>query len=163
MSIGVLFVCLGNICRSPLAEGIFSSLVKERKLENHFKIDSCGTAAYHLGLSPHPITRRVAEQRGIILDSKARQFQTNDFNDFDYILAMDRSNYKDLLGLSSCESEKEKVILFRKFDPNLKEGGVILDVPDPFYGGDQGFEKVHEIVMQANTILLEELIQEYKL
>ena len=155
MGIGVLFVCLGNICRSPAAEGAFKHLVKEHKLQSRFRIDSCGTANYHTGELPHSTTRAVARRHGIHLDSRARQFHTKDFNNFDYILAMDRSNYQILQGQTSSDKERANLYLFRSFDPDLQAGEEIPDVPDPYYGGLDGFEEVQTIVWRTSKSLLE--------
>lgn len=163
MSIGVLFVCLGNICRSPAAEGAFKHLVEEHKLRSHFKIDSCGTAGYHTGELAHSTTRSVARRYGIQLDSKARQFHTKDFRDFHYILAMDYSNYETLEAMAFSDEEKNRLHLFRSFDPDLQAGQEIPDVPDPYYSGLAGFERVQNIVWRTSKSLLEHISAKYEL
>ena len=163
MKIGVLFACLGNICRSPAAEGAFKDLVEKRGLQSRFKIDSCGTASYHIGELPHSRTRSVAKSHGIHLNARARQFHAGDFTDFDHILAMDRANYEDLLAMTSSEKEKSIVQLFRKYDSDLEGRGDIPDVPDPYYGGIEGFENVQKIVSRASKGLLEHLVREHSL
>ncbi|EPG72765.1 low molecular weight phosphotyrosine protein phosphatase [Leptospira fainei serovar Hurstbridge str. BUT 6] len=150
--IRVLFVCLGNICRSPAAEGAFQDLVQRRGIERLFEIDSCGTSQYHIGELPDLRTRQTARKRGIELTHRARQFKKSDFEDFDFVLAMDRSNLRDLLSLTSGEEERKKVHLFRKF-----QKGEVKDheVPDPYYGTLKDFEEVLNIVSEASEGFLE--------
>ncbi len=148
----VLFVCLGNICRSPAAEGAFTDLISSKGLENSFQVDSCGTSQYHIGELADPRTRQAARKKGIELVHKARQFKKSDFTDFDFILAMDKSNQKDLLSLASGEEERKKVHLFRKFQ---KGQGKEPDVPDPYYGTLKDFEEVQQIVSEASEGFLE--------
>ncbi len=147
--IGVLFVCLGNICRSPLAEGIFRDKVKQAGLEDKFKIDSCGTSAFHIGEQPDPRSRANARDNGIYLDHQARQFVSADFSDFDYILPMDASNHRNVMKLEP-ENPAGKVILMRTFDPE----GTGEDVPDPYYGGERGFQNVFDILDRSTEELL---------
>ncbi len=156
--IGVLFVCLGNICRSPAAEGAFKHLVTEKDLKEFFHIDSCGTAGYHIGEMPHELTQKVAKERGIILTHRARQFTREDFEKFDYILAMDQSNYNHLLSMAKKEEHKQKVHKFRKFDHTVSGQP---DVPDPYYGGIAGFEHVQDIVMRCSVGLLDYLMEKH--
>jgi protein-tyrosine phosphatase len=160
--IGVLFVCLGNICRSPAAEGAFSYEVKEKELEEFFSIDSCGTANYHIGEEPHETTREVARARGIILKHRCRQFVVSDFKKFDYIMAMDHSNYQNIIRLAPDEESKSKVHLFREFDPSVS-GKTPPDVPDPYYGGIGGFEHVQDIVSRCSVALVDLIIRERNL
>ncbi|PJZ65980.1 low molecular weight phosphotyrosine protein phosphatase [Leptospira wolffii] len=148
----VLFVCLGNICRSPAAEGAFTDLVAKKGLLGNFEIDSCGTSRYHLGELADPRTRQTARKKSIELVHKARQFRRSDFADFDYILAMDRSNQKDLLALTSSEEERKKIHLFRKFQKGQNRES---DVPDPYYGTLKDFEEVQQIVTEASEGFLE--------
>ncbi len=153
----VLFVCLGNICRSPVAAGVFKNLVKERGLEEHFVIDSCGTGAWHEGQGAHPETVRIARKRGVILtDHSARQVRKEDFSEFNIIVAMDRSNLRDLERFS--ESAAVRLFCLREFDPADTEP----DVPDPFSGGRDGFELVHDIISRSCENLLNELVSELK-
>ncbi len=147
--IGVLFVCLGNICRSPLAEGIFRDKVKQAGLEDKFKIDSCGTSAFHIGEQPDPRSTANARDNGIYLDHQARQFVSADFSDFDYILPMDASNHRNVMKLEP-ENPAGKVILMRTFDSE----GTGEDVPDPYYGGERGFQNVFDILDRSTEELL---------
>lgn len=157
----VLFVCLGNICRSPAAEGTFRHLVDQSGLADRFDIDSAGTAAYHTGEPPNAHSTRVAAGRGISLGGRARQFTRADFKRFDYILAMDRSNYGDMLALAHAPEERERVIMFRKFDPEPAQPE--RDVPDPYYGGLAGFENVQDILLAAGENLLQWLVKKHGL
>ena len=141
----ILMVCLGNICRSPLAEGILKS-----KLDSNFTVESAGTAAYHVGNKPDPRSIAVARQNGLnITSQRARKFIKQDFEDFDIIYAMDNSNYQNIITLAENNQQKEKVklILNESFpDKNL-------DVPDPYYGGDKGFENVYNMLDNACEII----------
>lgn len=141
----ILMVCLGNICRSPLAEGILKS-----KLDSNFTVESAGTAAYHIGNKPDPRSIAVARQNGLnITSQRARKFTKQDFEDFDIIYAMDNSNYQNIIALAENNQQKEKVklILNESFpDKNL-------DVPDPYYGGDKGFENVYNMLDTACEII----------
>lgn len=154
----VLFVCLGNICRSPLAEGIFRDKVKEAGLTDKFEIDSCGTSAYHIGDQPDPRTRANAIENGVTLNHQARQFVQEDFHDFDYILPMDSSNLGNVNRLEPANT-KAKVILMRDFDPQGKGE----DVPDPYYGGARGFQNVFDILDRSTASLLEAIRSEKEL
>jgi protein-tyrosine phosphatase len=144
----VCFVCLGNICRSPTAEGIFIALIKRHGLDASFQIDSAGTAAYHVGERADPRTRATAEKRGVELPSVARRFERGDFARFDYVLAMDSDNYDALLQLADGEDEHAKVHLLRTFCAKSMADDE-LDVPDPYYGGARGFEDVFDICESA--------------
>ena len=153
----VLFVCLGNICRSPAAEGAFRKEVAKKNLLENFTIDSAGTAAYHIGELPHSMTRRVASEHGIQLTHRARQFSLPDFKNFDYILAMDQTNYDDIISLAKTEDDRKKVFLFRQFDPLV---GQDRNVPDPYFiGSKEGFEEVHSIVSRTSERLLDWILQ----
>jgi len=156
----VLFVCLGNICRSPAAEGNFHHLVKERSLEHVFEIDSAGTSAYHIGEPANSNARRAAARDGVDLTSRARQFKSRDFDKFDYILAMDHQNYRDILAQARKEEDSVKVRLFREFDPSVKSGERTPDVPDPYFGGMDGFEKVQSIMKRTSAALLDSILKE---
>ena len=153
--IGVLFVCLGNICRSPLAECVFRALVDEAGLAHAFDIDSAGTASYHVGDQPDPRTRRTAAERGVTLTGRARQVEATDFRRFDYIIAMDADNHRTLerrlARLSAGDERRGQLRMLREFDP---EAGRDLDVPDPYYGGPRGFHDVHDIVERSCLALL---------
>ncbi len=147
----ICFVCLGNICRSPTAEGVFQHLVNDRGLQPYFEIDSAGTSAYHVGEPANSKSREVARQHGVELHSKARRFESFDLDYFDLILAMDRENLSNVKRLSSPDHDN-KIGMLRDFDP---EGGG--EVPDPYYGGVQGFENVFKIVKRSCKRLLDEL------
>ncbi len=148
--IKVLFVCMGNICRSPTAQGVFEYLVEEANLTERVLIDSAGSHAYHVGESPDTRAAEAAAGRGIDLSrQRARRVKSEDFSDFDYVLAMDNSNLEDLLTICPRQHQ-EKVRLFLEFATDLKQ----RDVPDPYYGGPQGFERVLDLVEEAARGLL---------
>ena len=144
--IKVLFVCMGNICRSPTAEGVFTHLVNQQGSRDRFHIDSAGTHAYHVGETPDNRAQATARQRGVDLSYiRARKFNAADFIEFDYILAMDQDNY-DIL-FNACPTEHQhKVRLFLEFAPEQHE----RDVPDPYYGGQDGFDHVFDLVEAAS-------------
>jgi protein-tyrosine phosphatase len=152
----LLFVCLGNICRSPSAEGVMRSLVQREGLEGQVVVDSAGTGAWHIGSSPDDRARRAATERGVQLSGRARQVRPEDFESFDLILAMDRDNERALQALAGDEQERAKVRLLREFDPASVEAGD-LEVPDPYYGAAGGFEEVLDLVEAACEGLLEEI------
>lgn len=153
--IKVLFICMGNICRSPSAEGVFTDLVKKEGLSNQIYIDSAGTHAYHIGESPDSRSADAARKRGINLDGqRARQVKEDDFSQFDYLLAMDKDNYWHLK--KWCPPEQaHKLYLFLDFAPHLG----VREVPDPYYGGDKGFEQVLDLVEAASVGLLADIRQ----
>lgn len=140
----VLFVCLGNICRSPLAEGIMKRKIESAGLADQITIDSCGTSNYHIGDKPDVRTRSNAKMNGVELSHLGRQLTVNDLEEFDYILAMDRSNYQNILRLRNAEQYSPKIKLMREFDPEPGD-----DVPDPYYGGEQGFQDVFDILNRS--------------
>ena len=142
----VLFVCMGNICRSPTAEGVFAKLLKEKKLEDCFQIDSAGTHAYHTGEQPDLRSQHAALERGIKLDHlRARKVIMEDFEDFDCLLAMDADNYETLM--NACPDKyKYKISYFLDHAPQL----TIREVPDPYYGGKYGFEHVLDMIETAS-------------
>ena len=144
--IKVLFVCMGNICRSPTAEGVFNHIIHELGTEDRFHLDSAGTHAYHVGESPDARAQQTAKSRGVDLSYiRARKFTAGDFETFDYILAMDTDNYEILM--AACPSEHQhKVKLFLEYAPEHPE----RDVPDPYYGGQRGFEHVFDLVEAAS-------------
>ena len=152
----VLFVCMGNICRSPTAEGVFRRLVRDEGLENEIEIDSAGTGGWHVGEPPDARATDAAHRRGIELAGAARQFAPADFDRFDLILAMDEENRRDLLRVAPGDEARAKVRLFREFDP-ASNGSGDLDVPDPYFGGEQGFEHVLDLVDAAARGLLDEI------
>lgn len=140
--IRVCFVCLGNICRSPTAEGIMLHLLREAGLSQRFTIDSAGTGAYHVGEPADSRSAVEALRRGVELPSRARQFTAQDFDRFDYVIAMDRRNQRDLARLARGGADEAKIHLLRSFD---ERKGSDLDVPDPYYGEGDGFARVFEI------------------
>ena len=145
-------VCLGNICRSPLAEGIMTNKVKEYGL-NH-EIDSAGTAAYHVGNLPDERSIEVANKYGIDLTTqRARQFKVNDFQNFDIIYAMDTENYNNILNLANSEEDELKVkLILNEIEPNSNSS-----VPDPYYGGGEGFENVYQMLNLACESIITKL------
>lgn len=149
----VLFVCMGNICRSPTAEGVFRRLLELEAPDLEVLVDSAGTHAYHIGHPPDPRACRAAERRGFDLRSqRARQIAVEDFARYELVLAMDRENYAHLVEL--CPEEyRERVRLFLEFAPTLGRD----EVPDPYYGGANGFEYVLDLVEEAARGLLEHL------
>lgn len=157
--IKVLFVCMGNICRSPTAEGVFTKLVKDHNLEAHFAIDSAGTHAYHVGNGPDLRSQSAARERGIDLSNlRARQVINGDFEDFDFLLAMDDDNYSILI--NACpEQYKSKIKYFLDYAPHLNE----RQVPDPYYGGQYGFERVLDMVEEASAGFLKNLQESGKI
>lgn len=156
----VLFVCLGNICRSPLAEGVFKQRVREAGLQNKILVESAGTSGWHIGEPPDPRSVDVARENGIELNSYGRKAINNDFQDFDYIIAMDQNNYADLKNLpGSAEEGSAKLLLMRNFD-SIGQG---KDVPDPYYGGTNGFKNVFEMLDRSCRNLLEEIKESYQL
>ena len=152
VSVNICFVCLGNICRSPLAEGIFEHLVHREGFSEYIRIDSAGTSAWHEGELADSRMRDTAKGNGIELNSRARQFVPSDFDRFDLVIAMDQSNFNQLQGLRSKEVIKEKLFLFRFFDPK-NDGN--LEVPDPYYGGNNGFQLVFSIIDRTCPKLLD--------
>ncbi|MGH2855103.1 MAG: low molecular weight protein-tyrosine-phosphatase [Solirubrobacteraceae bacterium] len=153
----LLFVCLGNICRSPTAEGVMRALVRDAGLQERIEVDSAGTGSWHVGEPPDARATRVARRRGIELEGAARQVWPHDFAEFDLILAMDASNLRNLRRLAPDEDARAKVRLLREFDPAASGD---LDVPDPYYGGPNGFEEVLDLVHAACASLLERLLAE---
>lgn len=149
----ILFVCLGNICRSPTAEGVMVGLVKRAGLEDEIELDSAGTGGWHVGEAPDPRARAAARSRGVALESVARQVTPEDFERFDLIVAMDGSNASDLERIAPDERSREKIHLLREFDP-ASAGERDLDVPDPYYEGANGFEIVLDQVETACEGLL---------
>ncbi|MGM0580841.1 MAG: low molecular weight protein-tyrosine-phosphatase [Bacteroidota bacterium] len=148
----ILFVCLGNICRSPLAEGLMKDKIVKSGVEEQFKIDSCGTADYHIGELPDERARENARKNGIELNQRARQFESADFNRFDHILVMDNANKMKVIGLATSEKHLQKVQLMREFEPESAFIGA--DVPDPYYGGTEGFQNVYDILDRCTEKLL---------
>lgn len=149
----LLFVCLGNICRSPAAENIMNHLVQEAGLSEMITCDSAGTSSYHLGSPPDSRMASATRQRGIPVDGTARQFQRSDFEEFDLILAMDQENYQNILALDSQGRYRDKVKLMCDFCTHHQE----REVPDPYYGGPEGFNEVINLLLDACQGLLQKL------
>jgi protein-tyrosine phosphatase len=160
LKIQLCFVCLGNICRSPTAEGIMHALVAESGLAQRIVVDSAGTSAWHVGEAADPRSRQCALERGVELPSRARQFVTKDFGRFDYVLAMDSENHGELAALAPDAGARTRVHLLRSFDPASPHGA---DVPDPYYGGERGFDDVFEICEAACRGLLLRVIEDHSL
>jgi protein-tyrosine phosphatase len=152
-NVKVLFVCMGNICRSPTAHGVFRHLVREEGLADVIEIDSAGTHGYHVDAPPDRRAVETAARRGVDLkDLRARLAVPEDFVVFDYILAMDQDNYRSLSRICP-RGMKEKLMLFMDFAPELRR----REVPDPYYGGQQGFDQVFDLVEAAAQGLLDEI------
>lgn len=150
----ILFVCLGNICRSPSAEAVFNALIKKNNLESQLECDSAGTLAYHAGEPADYRMRQFARKRGYELTSISRQLNPKlDFARFDYIVGMDKQNMRDLLALAGSEKDRRKLFLMTDFARN----GTYHSVPDPYYGGDAGFEHVLDILEDACDGLIQKL------
>ena len=147
------FVCLGNICRSPTAEGIFIHKVNGRGLQPYFFIDSAGTAAYHTGEGANSKSQSVANERGVHLPSIARPFAASDLEEFDLVLAMDAENLTDLVSMDRERRWGAKLVRMRQFDPEPEDG----NVPDPYYGGMHGFRRVFDILDRSCERLLDVL------
>lgn len=150
-----MFVCLGNICRSAIAEGILRHKIENQDI--NIIVDSAGTSANHVGQAPDKRMQKKAMEHGLsISKQKARQFSVADFDYFDYIFAMDNSNYQDILEIARNKKDSNKVELFL----NLSFPRQNLDVPDPYFGGEQGFEDVYQMVNATCNILLTKLKNE---
>jgi protein-tyrosine phosphatase len=152
----LLFVCMGNICRSPTAEGVMRSLVRAAGLDGEIEIDSAGTGGWHAGAPPDQRATVAAGRRGLTLEGAARQVRPQDFERYDLLLAADRENAADLRALAPSEAARAKVRLLREFDP-ASAGAPDLDVPDPYYGGPGGFDEVLDLVEAACRGLLAEI------
>jgi len=152
----ICFVCLGNICRSPTAEGIFQHLVNERGLDSYFYIDSAGTSAFHIGEPANSKSQKVANEHGVQLRSRARRFEADDLEEFDLILAMDHENFDNIKQLDSANNYSEKIKLMREFDPKPGDKAV----PDPYYGGMDGFQNVFDVLKRSSETLLDQLEQQ---
>ena len=148
--IRICFVCLGNICRSPTAEGVMRMLIEEAKLGHHFLVDSAGTGAYHVGEPADARSRAEAARRGVTLTSLARLFAHEDFAKFDYIVPMDAKNQRGILRMAKTPEERAKVALLRSYD----RASGHADVPDPYYGGANGFVDVYDICVAGCSGLL---------
>ena len=150
----LLFVCLGNICRSPTAEGVMRHLLVAEGLADAVVLDSAGTGDWHVGNAPDRRSAGAAAERGIELTGCARQVMPDDFEAFDLILAMDRSNHDDLHALAPDDDARDRIRLLREYDPDAVAAGE-LEVPDPYYGGTDGFDHVLDVVTRACEGLLD--------
>jgi protein-tyrosine phosphatase len=158
-------VCLGNICRSPTAEGVMRSLVASAGAQERVQVDSAGTGGWHVGSAPDARAGAAAAARGIRLTGSARRVRPEDYEEFDLLLAMDASNLSDLRAGAPGPRERAKVRLLREFDPasaagDGRAGAGDLDVPDPYYGGERGFEHVLDLVTAACQGLLAQILAE---
>jgi protein-tyrosine phosphatase len=150
----VLFVCLGNICRSPTAHGVFAALVQQRGLQQRIQVDSCGTGHWHVGEAPDRRATAEARRRGYDLSHlRARQVETQDFHRFDYILAMDHANLSHLQAMSPLDFSGHLGLFLPFADAVIEE-----EVPDPYYGGDEGFTRVLDMIELASEGLLREIV-----
>jgi protein-tyrosine phosphatase len=154
------FVCLGNICRSPIGEGVMRHLLHDAGLGDVVEVDSAGTAGYHAGEPPDARARAAGRRLGVEVSGRARQFKRTDFERFDYVLAMDRSNFEDLAELAGDSELRKRLHLLRSFDPASPAGA---SVPDPYYGGDEDFDDVVRTCLAACAPLLETLRREHHL
>ena len=154
MTTKLLFVCLGNICRSPSAENIMRHAIDSRGLGDEIVCDSAGTAGYHVGSPPDNRMSAAAKKRGLTLAGSARQFAVEDFEDFDLILAMDRNNYRDILSLDTAQRYADKVKLMCSFCQHHNDE----EVPDPYYGGEASFDYVIELLTDACEGLLDSVV-----
>lgn len=150
----ICFVCLGNIVRSPLGENMFRHLTQQSGVEERYEVDSAGTGNWHVGEAPDRRMRQVAAKRGFKYDGRARQFRQSDFDKFDLIIAMDAENRANLRRLARSADDEAKIHLMREFD---SQGSPNAPVPDPYYGGIDGFEKVYDIVERSCQGLLDAL------
>lgn len=152
----VLFVCLGNICRSPSAEGVFRAMCEARGIADQLHIDSAGTAGWHAGKPPDPRAIQAAARRGVDLSTlRARQVKASDFETFDFVLAMDSANYDDLSSLRPPNPRATLAKFLSFAGPNAPE-----DVPDPYYGGDEGFNHVLDLIEQASAGFVDHLFRQ---
>ncbi|MGB0589973.1 MAG: low molecular weight protein-tyrosine-phosphatase [Myxococcota bacterium] len=152
---GVLFVCLGNICRSPLAEGVFLAELARRGLEREFHVDSCGTGGWHVGEPPDPRSVEVAGRHGVdISGQRSRKLATSDYDAFKWIIAMDRSNHRDIVARSPADSSGH-IVSFMPWVPEAPTP----DVPDPYYGGPGGFDHVYDLLERGMAPLLDAILE----
>jgi protein-tyrosine phosphatase len=156
----ICFVCLGNIVRSPLAEGLFRKLVEEAGVNHKYQIESAGTSDWHIGESPDKRMERVAASHGLNYSNLARQYQPEDFERFDLIVAMDNTNRQDLMEMLPGEKSSKKIYLLREFDPFSEPNE---SVPDPYYGDMESFEQVYQIVERSCNGLFQALEDGYRI
>ncbi|MCS7082803.1 MAG: low molecular weight phosphotyrosine protein phosphatase [Bacteroidetes bacterium] len=157
--IRVLFVCLGNICRSPMAEGIFRKLLREVGLERRFEVDSAGTSSWHVGEPAHPQTRRILQEHGADFPHRARQFGPEDLEYYDHILVMDKENLRNVLYWDTAAQHEHKVRLLRAFDSDPED----YEVPDPWGQGRKAYEHVYAMLERSCRNLLKVLVAQYAL
>tara|TARA_Y100001978_G_scaffold87875_1_gene78683 strand:- start:276 stop:761 length:486 start_codon:yes stop_codon:yes gene_type:complete len=157
--ISVLFVCLGNICRSPAAEALFIKKIKEEGIEDKFLVDSAGTGSWHVGKQADSRMRLAAQDRKIDIKSKARQINKNDFQKFNYILTMDDSNFNNVMNLKNREKSSDlcKVIKIQEFASSFKD----KEVPDPYFGGEEGFDYVLDILTDSISGFLDHIFKNH--
>lgn len=160
MPVRVCFVCLGNICRSPTAEATMRQLLEEAQLTTEIEIDSAGTGAWHVGEPPDRRARAAGKRRGIDIQGRARKVVVRDFQHFHYVIAMDCSNRSDLHQLAPDDDARNKVELLRNFDPDSPRDA---EVPDPYYGGGDGFERVLDICEAGCRALLQHIRDNHRL
>lgn len=153
----VLFVCLGNICRSPLGAAILKKKVKDNGLDSWIEVDSCGTSNYHIGDNADRRTIANARKHGVPIDHCARQLEAVDLETFDFIFAMDKSNYQNILRVAKGEAHNHKIRMMREFDP-LDKGG---EVPDPYHGGEEDFQEVFDILDRSTDNFIDYIRKEY--
>jgi protein-tyrosine phosphatase len=149
----VLFVCLGNICRSPLAEAIFKAKISRKGWDHLVEAESCGTANYHVGDSPDHRTLTNASKNGVIIDHLGKQLSMQLVEEYDFILAMDKSNFQNILRLNGAEGHAKKISLMRSFDPERDDDAV----PDPYYGTERDFQNVFEILDRSVDLFVQHL------
>lgn len=156
----ILFVCMGNVCRSPTAEGVFRRMLEDAGLADRIYVDSAGTHSYHVGAPPDRRSQEAASRRGADLSRlRARRVEMGDFEEFDYLLAMDRDNYEQLFAMAVSDQQRDKIGLFMDYAPHLPE----REVPDPYYGGLRGFDRVLDLIEEASQGLLAHLRDRYRL
>ena len=153
----VLFVCLGNICRSPLAEALFNHKINQAGLAGRVKADSCGTGDYHIGSQPDRRSIQVAQKHGVPINHACRQLIAEDLDEYDYVLAMDKSNHRNILNLATQKEQYNKVLLMRSFDKSDE----YLEVPDPYYGGAKEFQEVYDILDRSIDEFISHLIAKH--
>lgn len=162
--VNVLYVCLGNICRSPLAEATFNQLVKEKGLEQFLQADSAGTAGYHVGKYADPRSVKVAARHGIQLDHVVRKITAQDLDKFEHIAVMDEQNFEDLhklyYDIKGVPPPADKLFLIRDYDPEVRG---VNDVKDPYFEGDEAFEDVFQVLKRSNEKLIEHLTDKYNI
>ncbi len=158
----VMFVCTGNICRSPLAHRMLEKLARDRGLEHLIEVESSGIDSWHVGEDADPRMRKTAARHGLELSHGARRFTARDLSEYDLVFAMGRNHQRSIRSMARGTSDGASVRLFREFDPEVRRGDSVPDVPDPYYGGPEGFENVYRIVERTCGAILD-AIQEGQL